>query len=177
MAIWNLLLTYAGAFNAERVGRRPLWLTSTIGMLASYIVMTGLSVSKLFALLSTNPGSASLMNPGQLRHILQPLHRPRHRPHHVHLLRFLRHRLDPPPLFLRRRDPSLPHAAEGLIDSSLGTEPYAGIQSMGQPGRVGYHQMEVLHRLHRFNPRLPYYRLLLLSRDAPPVSGGGFSRL
>ncbi len=45
LAVWNLLLAYAGSMNAERAGRRVLWLTSTIGMLFSYIVMTGLSGS------------------------------------------------------------------------------------------------------------------------------------
>jgi hypothetical protein len=45
LAVWNLFLAYAGSLNAERVGRRKLWLTSTIGMLCSYVVMTGLSGS------------------------------------------------------------------------------------------------------------------------------------
>ena len=45
LAVWNLFLAYAGALNAERVGRRPLWLTSTIGMLVSYIIITGIAVS------------------------------------------------------------------------------------------------------------------------------------
>ncbi|KAH8816080.1 general substrate transporter [Xylogone sp. PMI_703] len=45
IAVWNLLLAYLGAFNAERLGRRALWLSSTIGMLVTYVVMTGLSGS------------------------------------------------------------------------------------------------------------------------------------
>ena len=45
LALWNLVLAYAGSLNAERVGRRKLWLASTIGMLGSYVVMTGLSGS------------------------------------------------------------------------------------------------------------------------------------
>ncbi|KAK3677010.1 hypothetical protein LTR78_003215 [Recurvomyces mirabilis] len=45
LAVWNLFLAYAGSLNAERAGRRKLWLTSTIGMLCSYIVITGLSGS------------------------------------------------------------------------------------------------------------------------------------
>ncbi|KAF2104987.1 general substrate transporter [Rhizodiscina lignyota] len=45
LAVWNLILAYAGSLNAERLGRRKLWLISTIGMLASYIVITGLSGS------------------------------------------------------------------------------------------------------------------------------------
>lgn len=43
--MWNLLLSYGGSLNAEFVGRRKLWLASTIGMLISYIILTGLSVS------------------------------------------------------------------------------------------------------------------------------------
>jgi hypothetical protein len=45
LAVWNLFLAYVGSLNAENVGRRKLWLISTAGMLASYIVMTGLSGS------------------------------------------------------------------------------------------------------------------------------------
>lgn len=43
LAVWNLILAYIGSINAERAGRRGLFLISTIGMLASYIVITGLS--------------------------------------------------------------------------------------------------------------------------------------
>ncbi|CAK7212566.1 hypothetical protein SEUCBS140593_001546 [Sporothrix eucalyptigena] len=43
IAIWNFFLSYGGSLNAERAGRRKLWLTSTIGMLISYVILTGLS--------------------------------------------------------------------------------------------------------------------------------------
>ncbi|KAL1853092.1 hypothetical protein VTK73DRAFT_9108 [Phialemonium thermophilum] len=43
LAVWNLFLSYAGSLNAERAGRRTLWLVSTVGMLLSYVVITGLS--------------------------------------------------------------------------------------------------------------------------------------
>ncbi|KAK5168857.1 uncharacterized protein LTR77_006166 [Saxophila tyrrhenica] len=45
LAVWNFFLAYAGSINAERAGRRGLFLISTIGMLASYVVITGLSGS------------------------------------------------------------------------------------------------------------------------------------
>jgi nitrate/nitrite transporter NarK len=45
LAVWNLFLAYGGSLNAERAGRRRLFLISTVGMLASYIVITGLSGS------------------------------------------------------------------------------------------------------------------------------------
>lgn len=45
LAVWSLLWAYAGAMSAERVGRRTLWITGTAGMLATYIIMTGLSGS------------------------------------------------------------------------------------------------------------------------------------
>jgi hypothetical protein len=45
LAVWNLILAYIGSINAERAGRRGLFLISTIGMLASYVVITGLSGS------------------------------------------------------------------------------------------------------------------------------------
>jgi hypothetical protein len=45
LAVWNFFLSYAGSLNAERLGRRKLWLISTVGMLASYIVITALSGS------------------------------------------------------------------------------------------------------------------------------------
>lgn len=47
LAGWNLVLAYLASFNADRVGRRPLWLVSTGGMLVSYIIITGLSVSTI----------------------------------------------------------------------------------------------------------------------------------
>ncbi|ORY09612.1 aflYb/ hxtA/ putative hexose transporter [Clohesyomyces aquaticus] len=43
LQVWNALLAAAGAFAAERYGRRPLWMTSACGMLASFIVITALS--------------------------------------------------------------------------------------------------------------------------------------
>ncbi|KAK4699333.1 hypothetical protein P7C70_g6929, partial [Phenoliferia sp. Uapishka_3] len=43
LAIFNWFMAIAGALNADRVGRRPLWLTSSIGMLVSFILITGLS--------------------------------------------------------------------------------------------------------------------------------------
>ncbi|KAL2865085.1 putative MFS sugar transporter [Aspergillus lucknowensis] len=43
LAAWNLILAYIGSFSADRFGRRTLWLVSTIGMLATYIIFTGLS--------------------------------------------------------------------------------------------------------------------------------------
>ncbi|OQU94098.1 hypothetical protein CLAIMM_00510 isoform 2 [Cladophialophora immunda] len=45
LAVWNLLLAYVGSLSADRAGRRVLWLASTVGMLVSYVVMTGLSGS------------------------------------------------------------------------------------------------------------------------------------
>ncbi|KAM0495210.1 hypothetical protein D7B24_001378 [Verticillium nonalfalfae] len=45
LAVWSLLWAYLGALNAERVGRRPLWLVGTAGMLCTYILITGLSGS------------------------------------------------------------------------------------------------------------------------------------
>ena len=45
LAIWSLVWAYLGALNAERVGRRPLWLIGTAGMCATYVVITGLSGS------------------------------------------------------------------------------------------------------------------------------------
>lgn len=45
LAAWNLVLAYVGSLNAERAGRRVLWLVSTIGMLVSYVVLTGINGS------------------------------------------------------------------------------------------------------------------------------------
>lgn len=45
LAVWSLIWAYAGALNAERAGRRTLWIVGTAGMLGAYIVMTGLSGS------------------------------------------------------------------------------------------------------------------------------------
>lgn len=43
LQVWNALCAGSGAFAAEHFGRRPLWLTSACGMLASFIVVTALS--------------------------------------------------------------------------------------------------------------------------------------
>ncbi|KAI5477364.1 hexose transporter [Pseudohyphozyma bogoriensis] len=45
LAVWNAFWAIAGASNVDRLGRRTLWLTSTIGMLVSYIIVTALSAT------------------------------------------------------------------------------------------------------------------------------------
>ncbi|KAM0081324.1 hypothetical protein ACKRZS_006509 [Fusarium odoratissimum] len=42
-SLWNLILAAIAAVNCDKVGRRPLFLTSTAGMLCSYAVVMGLS--------------------------------------------------------------------------------------------------------------------------------------
>jgi MFS family permease len=44
LAIWNLVTTLIAAQFVERIGRRPLWITGSIGVLCSFAVVTGLSV-------------------------------------------------------------------------------------------------------------------------------------
>ncbi|KAL3460373.1 general substrate transporter [Aspergillus heterothallicus] len=44
-SLWNLILSLFAAFNVDRFGRRPLFLVSCFGMLASYIVISGLAGS------------------------------------------------------------------------------------------------------------------------------------
>ncbi|GAA5898005.1 hypothetical protein JCM6882_003305 [Rhodosporidiobolus microsporus] len=43
LAAWNLIVATTGATIVDRVGRRKLWLTSTIGMLVAFCILTGLS--------------------------------------------------------------------------------------------------------------------------------------
>ncbi|KAG9664430.1 general substrate transporter, partial [Aureobasidium melanogenum] len=45
LQFWNAGLAFAGALAAERFGRRPLWLLSASGMLASFIIVTALSAT------------------------------------------------------------------------------------------------------------------------------------
>lgn len=45
LALFNLVAATAAAQFVERLGRRPLWIISTIGMLCSYIIITGLAGS------------------------------------------------------------------------------------------------------------------------------------
>lgn len=45
LQIWNAFFAFGGALSAERFGRRPLWLISACGMLASFIVVTALSAT------------------------------------------------------------------------------------------------------------------------------------
>ena len=43
LQLWNLILAVFAAFNVDRFGRRKLFLVSSVGMLVSYICITGLS--------------------------------------------------------------------------------------------------------------------------------------
>ncbi|ADV25061.1 hexose transporter [Cryptococcus gattii Ru294] len=43
LALWNLILAGTAAVFCDKFGRRPLFLTSTAGMLCSYVVVMGLS--------------------------------------------------------------------------------------------------------------------------------------
>lgn len=45
LQLWNLILSIGSALNVDRFGRRPLFLISSVGMLASYIIISGLSGS------------------------------------------------------------------------------------------------------------------------------------
>ncbi|OAA60285.1 sugar transporter [Niveomyces insectorum RCEF 264] len=45
LQLWNLFVAMGSAFFVDSAGRRPLFLTSCFGMLASYIIITGLSGS------------------------------------------------------------------------------------------------------------------------------------
>lgn len=56
LQIWNLIFAASAAFAVDRVGRRKLFLASSLGMLASYIIVSGLSGS--FA--TTNNSSTGL---------------------------------------------------------------------------------------------------------------------
>ena len=47
LAIFNMGFAVVGACLVERVGRRPLWLFSTAGMLCSYVIL--IAVSATFA--------------------------------------------------------------------------------------------------------------------------------
>ncbi|KAL4930856.1 uncharacterized protein BDV17DRAFT_289289 [Aspergillus undulatus] len=45
LQLWNLTLAISAASNVDRFGRRPLFLVSSVGMLCTYIVISGLSGS------------------------------------------------------------------------------------------------------------------------------------
>ena len=45
LQLWNLIMAALAAFNVDRFGRRTLFLVSSVGMLISYICITGLSGS------------------------------------------------------------------------------------------------------------------------------------
>lgn len=45
LAIWNLTIAVSAGMQVERFGRRPLFLTSFIGMFCSYAVVMGLSAT------------------------------------------------------------------------------------------------------------------------------------
>jgi MFS family permease len=43
LAVFNWVMAIGGALLVERLGRRPLWLISTAGMLVTWVIFTGLS--------------------------------------------------------------------------------------------------------------------------------------
>jgi MFS family permease len=45
LQLWNLILSVSAAFNVDRLGRRTLFLISSVGMLCSYIIIAALSGS------------------------------------------------------------------------------------------------------------------------------------
>jgi hypothetical protein len=45
LAIWNWLLSILGSLAVDRIGRRPIWLFATSGMLLSYVIVTALSAT------------------------------------------------------------------------------------------------------------------------------------
>lgn len=45
LQLWNFIWAAGASFNVDRLGRRALFLWSTIGMLISYIIITGLSAA------------------------------------------------------------------------------------------------------------------------------------
>ncbi|CAG7926333.1 unnamed protein product [Penicillium olsonii] len=59
LQVWNFLMAIVGAMLVDRLGRRPLFLLSTIIMLMSYIVITGLSGS--FATTNSNSVGISVI--------------------------------------------------------------------------------------------------------------------
>ena len=45
LQVWNLIIAVGAAFCVDRLGRRPLFLASCLGMLVSYILIAALAGS------------------------------------------------------------------------------------------------------------------------------------
>lgn len=45
LQIWSLIFAVSGAIGVDRIGRRPLWLIGSAGMLSSFIFISGLTGS------------------------------------------------------------------------------------------------------------------------------------
>ncbi|KAJ6028316.1 hypothetical protein N7540_003892 [Penicillium herquei] len=45
LQFWNLILSTTAGLNCDRIGRRPMWLISNIGMLCAFVIVMGLSGS------------------------------------------------------------------------------------------------------------------------------------
>ncbi|KAJ5379853.1 uncharacterized protein N7496_002281 [Penicillium cataractarum] len=45
LQVWNLILSTTAGLNCDRIGRRPMWLISNIGMLCAFAIVMGLSGS------------------------------------------------------------------------------------------------------------------------------------
>lgn len=43
LSVWNLIISYTVALNADRVGRRPLFMASEVGMVGAFAVVAALT--------------------------------------------------------------------------------------------------------------------------------------
>jgi len=59
LAAWNLIIAISAGLNVERFGRRPLFLTSFIGMFCCYAVVMGLSAT--FATKGSRPAGLAVI--------------------------------------------------------------------------------------------------------------------
>ena len=139
LQIWNLILSTGAAIWCERIGRRPLWLISTIGMLFSMSIVMGLSAG--FANTGTQHIGTAVIPFLFVSYSLQCAEQPLIR---SDLLRILRHCLDPVDLLVPHRD----HAFRDPCQSRLGihhrAEPRPVRQQHGQLGRSRQHRMEIV---------------------------------
>lgn len=58
--LWNLIMAICGALLVDRFGRKKLFLTSTLIMLVSYIIITALSAT--FANTGVKPAGTAVSN-------------------------------------------------------------------------------------------------------------------
>ena len=145
LSVWNFFWGFSAGYNADRFGRRTIFLTSCFGMLATFTALTICTAEYV------NTGSVAA---GDTTNTV-----------HLFVLGVLLDRL-------RLRDAAVLHRDRAHVDPeqsalSLGHHPavHDHLQHLREPHRVRQPRLEILHHLRLLHRRHHSLHLLLRPRD------------